>query len=1092
MTWDAAMYEFVVRGFAATLPLLIVSAAVVAASRQPVRRVRLIELTFVACLSAPWLGWLPGMPHWSAAGIVRRPPAETPVSPNVATDHRNAARHSDREATGDGTNRSLVPNARAPADDLRAARQPLAGATRSPQPPVVAFDLRRWIVIAYLVGVSVMTAWWLFGMVGLLRLLRSAETAGERCRKEFDEVAGKAGSRVRLLVGSHIEQPFTFTWHRAVIVLPRELCDRDDPRPLRWALAHVRRHDSLSWSLAGLVRIVFFYQPLVWWLRGQLRLAQDYVADAQAAGQAPSPEDYAEFLTTWVAAHGGRPPAVGLGIGGRTSELYRRIVMLVERRRPLETHCPRRWRWAAVAGVLSIVTAAATHGEPPKSPAQKAPESPSAAASKTAKVAPKNQEPSPDASPPQPDADTRRLVEAVLARATAIKSGTLVFTERFDVPGGGASDPASPFATPAQTPEPIWQCSLSGESWAIRIPPKTQIVNHDGRYMDFEQDPDARGLRIDDGPRLTIEPATTWTKKQFDFPVSVGTIATAAARDFVRANADRVRATGAAKVDDVDTRIVEWEVGPTDLRPFDFVNDMLKSGGTLRLYVADQLGAALPRIEYVDRFGTVQRYFSASDFREVADGILFPFHYNDSGVKFIDFEMVERVNQKPHDEFVIGPVPSGTHVHDTRPKSGDDVNANGERIVDLSRYPYRQFTTGAEYPNGLPTALLKELDRDVIAPAAEANQAIKPGDASEWNPPKNQLLYGGKRFTDWEQQLLNDLEPKRQVEAITALQAFGMKGYEHEALTAIARALKSDDWEVKECAFGALSKIGVVSVPVLLDSLKSPDPAMRVPAAKAIGEVGPAAESAIDALKQATRDKSGNVRFAAVRALTLVGAAMDELRPLFEQFGKSDDANLRRAFVTALSERGDLPPGLLPLVVAALDDDDWQIRLTAGQVLMRKGSPTRKVTEGLKQLLHDEDNGNGGSFSMALAQNEEMNLEAMSPVLVEALSVPLLHAAGLTQMLDMLLGKLRRLGPKAADAVPTLTRLVDRQNSPLNDAGIMAAMDTLGAIGPAARDAVPALKAWTATPPTNPNRDWERIEKHAFKALEKIKHGDDK
>src|SRR4029079_15615904 len=91
------------------------------------------------------------------------------------------------------------------------------------------------------------------------------------------------------------------------------------PRALRWALAHewshVERGDLAAWNFSALVRCCYFYQPLVWWLRGQLQLCQDYVADAAAARSGEMPEDYAEFLTTSSFT---RPPLdAGLGIGRR-------------------------------------------------------------------------------------------------------------------------------------------------------------------------------------------------------------------------------------------------------------------------------------------------------------------------------------------------------------------------------------------------------------------------------------------------------------------------------------------------------------------------------------------------------------------------------------------------------------------------------------------------------------------------------------------------------------------------------------------------------------------------------------------------------
>ena len=55
--------------------------------------------------------------------------------------------------------------------------------------------------------------------------------------------------------------------------------------------------------------MLLFYQPLFWWLRRQLRLCQDYLADDRAAA-AGSPEDYAACLVR-LAREAAAAPAAG-------------------------------------------------------------------------------------------------------------------------------------------------------------------------------------------------------------------------------------------------------------------------------------------------------------------------------------------------------------------------------------------------------------------------------------------------------------------------------------------------------------------------------------------------------------------------------------------------------------------------------------------------------------------------------------------------------------------------------------------------------------------------------------------------------------
>jgi Leucine-rich repeat (LRR) protein len=209
------------------------------------------------------------------------------------------------------------------------------------------------------------------------------------------EISAGRGDRVRLLVSRRLNQPFASAWGRAVIVLPENLCG--DEQALRWCVAHewahVDQHDFRTWLLAGLVRVLFFYQPLLWWLRRQLRLCQDFVADSQAALQAPQAEDYAEFLTARAAAGGLHPAVVGLSIGCYKSELYRRVIMLLKNE-SLESRTPRLWTISVTVAAVVLVTVVAAVTFVPRAVAEKKPAAGQAAATKPAdKVSPASDEP---------------------------------------------------------------------------------------------------------------------------------------------------------------------------------------------------------------------------------------------------------------------------------------------------------------------------------------------------------------------------------------------------------------------------------------------------------------------------------------------------------------------------------------------------------------------------------------------------------------------------------------------------------------------------------------------------------------------------
>src|SRR5262249_27809220 len=151
---------------------------------------------------------------------------------------------------------------------------------------------------------------------GLTRLRRTADPAPPDLRRTFESVAGEAGSQVRILVSNRVKAPLAFQGWTPTILVPQPLCE-GATEELRYCLAHewshIQRGDLRRWSLAMLLQFLYFYQPLFWWLRSQLRLCQDFIADAHAARQCSQREDYAEYLVRMARSVVGIP-AAALGI----------------------------------------------------------------------------------------------------------------------------------------------------------------------------------------------------------------------------------------------------------------------------------------------------------------------------------------------------------------------------------------------------------------------------------------------------------------------------------------------------------------------------------------------------------------------------------------------------------------------------------------------------------------------------------------------------------------------------------------------------------------------------------------------------------
>jgi hypothetical protein len=118
--------------------------------------------------------------------------------------------------------------------------------------------------------------------------------------------------------------------------------------------------------------------------------------------------------------------------------------------------------------------------------------------------------------------------------------------------------------------------------------------------------------------------------------------------------------------------------------------------------------------------------------------------------------------------------------------------------------------------------------------------------------------------------------------------------------------LKNPDRDERRLAAAALLSLGPVSaVPALMDALKDQDTPVRATAARALGEMGPAANSSTPALVGALSDREWPVRFHAATALGDIGTLAKDALPGLRQVATTDQKlEVRQAAEQALRRIG--------------------------------------------------------------------------------------------------------------------------------------------------------------------------------------------
>ncbi len=329
--------------------------------REPARRQRIGEWGLVAVLFLPLLCLAPG---WIVlvlpASISAEPLEEAGLAPEVTTaphaqEPTVEPRSSVDEVVPDWALTSFSDPSPLPTVP---SNPPHGDGEQSATAPNVNWSgwMRGGLLLLWVTGAGVFLGQFLLGLWGLRRQVRRARPAPRAARRLFRALARHI-PRARLLISDQVRVPHSFGLWRPTVMVPRRLCQAGSERFLHWILAHevahLQRRDAWASVLLGLAKPLFYVAPWFWSLQRQLRLCQEYLADAATVAVCGIPsEDYAEFLL--LCSSRTPVPSGALGIFDHKSDLFRRINMLVQNRSTLELACPRRWSLLIGAGLLSF------------------------------------------------------------------------------------------------------------------------------------------------------------------------------------------------------------------------------------------------------------------------------------------------------------------------------------------------------------------------------------------------------------------------------------------------------------------------------------------------------------------------------------------------------------------------------------------------------------------------------------------------------------------------------------------------------------------------------------------------------------------
>lgn len=230
---------------------------------------------------------------------------------------------------------------RDPAFSAAAAIAETGTAVESPEQEgtIFRYEAIHWEPLLWL-------AFWLWATgaaAGVLKLLagaaaghamaRSAEPPGSAWRRSYDETVGSCPMerRIRLVKSVRVRSAQTWGIVAPVIAVPVFGCMDAGLRRsiLLHELAHIRRLDALWLWIAALATALFWFHPLVWLARQQLRREMEDACDDAVLGAGVSGAHYARHLIRLARMSNGSTVALAFAPDGACS-LERRIHFVLD------------------------------------------------------------------------------------------------------------------------------------------------------------------------------------------------------------------------------------------------------------------------------------------------------------------------------------------------------------------------------------------------------------------------------------------------------------------------------------------------------------------------------------------------------------------------------------------------------------------------------------------------------------------------------------------------------------------------------------------------------------------------------------------
>jgi len=166
------------------------------------------------------------------------------------------------------------------------------------RPSTSAISLSTWIKIIWLLGACYFFAGFIWGLYHIWSITRNSHPFMVPARLQ-ESILKITPQKIQFLISPTIKTPMTWGAFRPVVLLPTAAHDwtnKELQAVLVHELSHIKRKDYWIHTLGLLAVCLYWYNPLIWWMKKQQLLEREKACDEAVLRTGVQRQSYAEQL----------------------------------------------------------------------------------------------------------------------------------------------------------------------------------------------------------------------------------------------------------------------------------------------------------------------------------------------------------------------------------------------------------------------------------------------------------------------------------------------------------------------------------------------------------------------------------------------------------------------------------------------------------------------------------------------------------------------------------------------------------------------------------------------------------------------------